>query len=203
MAFSGAGVAVGAAFAGSLAGFLAFALTSPDAAAAVVTALSRTTNANALSALTQALFPAADAKELRARIETPLPREVVLAKVEEMKTDFELVGRDAFMQTELTSAELDAASDPNEANQPTTPCLFLEVPRNSRPLLFRPASSCDTVCARCAVALVYGIQAFAMEDGKSGFGLRGKSPSVRGKPAATTLIVIRDERAARGVRAST
>jgi CRISPR type I-E-associated protein CasA/Cse1 len=150
-----------------------------------------------LSALTQALFRAANAKELRERIEAPLRREAVLSRVEKVKADFELVGPDAFMQSALTPTEIKSAKDPAEASEPATPSLFLDVPRKSRHLLFRPASPCDSVCMPCAVVLVYGIQAFAMEDGKSGFGLRGKSPSVRGAPAATTLILDG------GVRAST
>lgn len=142
-----------------------------------------------LSALTQALFPVANAAALRRRMETPLAREEASRRIGAVKTDFELVGEDGFMQTTLTSDELAHAADPSEATETATASLLLDVPRNSRHLLFRPAAPCDAVCPRCAVVLTYGIQAFAMEDGKSGFGLRGKSPSIRRAPATTTLVV--------------
>lgn len=125
-----------------------------------------------LSALTQALFPAADATELRTRIETPLDREVVRRRVDEVAADFELVGGEEPWMQSPAPASTGAANE--------TSSLFLDVAKH---LLFRPAVQPDALCAPCAVPMIYGLQAFVPKGG------RGYSPSVRGAPPTTTLIV--------------
>lgn len=124
-----------------------------------------------LSALTQALVPARDTRELRERIERPLAARSVDPVLEEARQDFELLGRNAFLQG-------DASADGEEA----TSQLFLDVPSGSNHVLFRPPRRYDGVCAACAVPAVYGIQAFSPSAG------RGKSPGVRGSPPVTTLV---------------
>lgn len=120
-----------------------------------------------LSALTQALFPAKDAKELRERIATPLPRGVVEARIDEVKGDFELLGEGAFLQSSEASARENATS-----------LLFFDVRHD----LFRPAHAYTALCLRCTPAVLYGVHAFANAGG------RGYSPGVRGGPPITTLI---------------
>lgn len=120
-----------------------------------------------LSALTQALFPAKDARELRQRIAEPLSREVVEERIEDVKGDFELLGEGAFLQSSGASARENA-----------TPSLFFD----GRHDLFRPAHAYTALCLRCAPAVLYGVQGFATAGG------RGYSPGVRGGPPITTLI---------------
>src|SRR2546426_3826852 len=124
-----------------------------------------------LSALTQALVPARDTRELRERMERPLAARAVDPVLEETRQDFELLGRNAFLQD-------DASADAEEA----TSQLFLDVPSGSNHILFRPARRYDGMCPPCAVPAVYGIQAFSPSAG------RGKSPGVRGSPPVTTLV---------------
>jgi CRISPR type I-E-associated protein CasA/Cse1 len=127
-----------------------------------------------LSALTQALFPAANAKELRARIEVPLPYAEVLARVEEVRSDFELVGvDDPWMQS---------PSNGQVAGENETPRVFLEIDKHT---LFKPAIRPDALCAPCAVPMVYGLQSFVPMGGS------GYPQNVRGQPPATTLVISR------------
>lgn len=126
-----------------------------------------------LSALTQALFPTANAKELRARIERPLSTAEVLPRLQKVRSDFELVGVDEpWMQSPANGQ----AAGENE-----TPSVFLDVAKH---LLFRPAVRPDALCAPCAVLLVYGLQSFVPKGG------RGYSPNVRGAPPTTTLVLL-------------
>jgi len=120
-----------------------------------------------LSALTQALFPTKDAKELRKRIVEPLSREVVEDRIASFKGDFELIGEQAFLQS----------SDASERENATASLFF-----DSRHDLFRPAHAYDAICLRCAPAVLYGVHAFATSGG------RGYSPSVRGTPPITTMV---------------
>lgn len=120
-----------------------------------------------LSALTQALFPAKDAKALRQRIAEPLPRAVVEERIAGVAGDFDLLGARAFLQT-------DCASERDNA----TASLFFD----ARHDLFRPAHEYEAICLSCAPAILYGVHAFATSGG------RGYSPGVRGTPPITTLV---------------
>jgi CRISPR type I-E-associated protein CasA/Cse1 len=124
-----------------------------------------------LSALTQGLFPAADSKQLRERIRTPLDARSVLRGIEAVKADFELVGGDEpWMQSAPTAG-------PPQANE--TRSLVLDLAKH---LLFRPAVEPDALCAPCAALILYGMQSFVPKGG------RGYSPGVRGAPPTTTLV---------------
>ena len=125
-----------------------------------------------LSALTQALFPAKDAKELRQRIETPLAREVVMKRIEDVKEDFELLRADGFMQTPGVE----------QSGDDETGRLLLDGKGGGATMLFRPATRVTCLCLSCGVLAAYGTQAFAPSGG------RGYSPSVRGAPPITTLL---------------
>lgn len=128
-----------------------------------------------LSSLAQVLFPAANAKALRARIAAPMSRAELDARIAPIERDFDLVGtpeRAGFLQ------------DLGGKDEDGTEKLFLDLNRH---VLFRslrerdPARSVG-VCLGCAVPLLHGVQAFAASGG------RGYSPSVRGRPATTTLV---------------
>ena len=124
-----------------------------------------------LSALTQALFPTANAKELRERISQRLEKDVVLRAVEAVHLDdFELLGvNDPWMQSPG-----EAKSGANETRR-----VLLDVDKH---LLFRPAVRPDALCAPCAVPIVYGLQAFVPMGGT------GYPQNVRGAPPTTTLV---------------
>lgn len=126
-----------------------------------------------LSALTQALFPAKDAKELRKRIAEPLSRTLIEDRIERVKGDFELVGKGAFLQSAETSARENA-----------TPQLFFD----ARHDLFRQAHAYEAICLRCGPVVLYGVHAFATAGG------RGYSPGVRGAPPITTLVKLESVR---------
>jgi len=142
-----------------------------------------------LSALAQALFPAKDATELRTRIETPLPKEQVLERVEEVRRDFELANVEMpwMLGPQLPG---DTSSDNETAR------LFLDVPRNTKHLLFWPGHRHDGMCCGCAVVIVSGLQAFATPDGstpmrdESGRTIKvGFGSSISEGPRITTLVV--------------
>ncbi len=124
-----------------------------------------------LSALTQALFPVANATELRARIDTPMKRQEVAHKVDGVMREFELTGDTRWMQ-------LDPAIEGKE-----TPArrLLLDVDKH---LLFRPRIAPGGLCPPCATILLYGFLAFAPSGGS------GYVQGVRGSPCTTTLISI-------------
>lgn len=124
-----------------------------------------------LSALTQALLPATDTKELRARLAEPLPRKVVDEAIARVAQDFELLGDAPFLQDPSASGE-----------DNDTSLLLLDVSQTSGIPLKRPLEPHDALCARCAALALYGIQSFAAAGG------RGYSPGVRGSPPATTLV---------------
>jgi CRISPR type I-E-associated protein CasA/Cse1 len=119
-----------------------------------------------LSALTQALFPVADAKAWRARLATPMSRVEVESQIAKVEADFELVGSPGFLQEK-----------PGDENSQTG-----ELVPDAGHELFRPAFPFRAICSRCAPALIFGAQAFAPAGG------RGYSPSVRGNPPVTTLL---------------
>lgn len=122
-----------------------------------------------LSALTQALFPVADAKAWKARLAKPMSRREVETRIAEVKADFEIVGSPGFLQ-EIQPVLKDQDNETGEL-----------VPDAGHEL-FRPAFPFVAICVRCAPALVFGAQAFAPSGG------RGYSPSVRGNPPVTTLL---------------
>ncbi|HOU93578.1 MAG TPA: type I-E CRISPR-associated protein Cse1/CasA, partial [Polyangiaceae bacterium] len=128
-----------------------------------------------LSALAQALFTPDKRNELRQRLTKPMSRREFDDRVAPVEQDFELVGtakRAGFMQ--------DAVEDQEDGTE------YLLLDRVGH-VLFRSLSDRDParsigLCTCCAVPLLYGVQAFAASGG------RGYSPSVRGRPATTTLI---------------
>src|SRR5262245_9837620 len=77
-----------------------------------------------LSALTQALFPAGDRRELANHLREPLSERKVDARLEDVRGDFELVGKGAFLQDEV---DVDA--------EESTSQLFLDLPSGSNHLL--------------------------------------------------------------------
>jgi CRISPR type I-E-associated protein CasA/Cse1 len=128
-----------------------------------------------LSALAQSLFTPENRKELRRRIDKPMSKAEFEQNVASCADDFELVGsgkRPGFLQ------------DLGGKNEDGTEYLLLDLVGH---VLFRslpdrdPARSVG-LCVPCAVPLLYGVQSFAASGG------RGYSPSVRGRPATTTLI---------------
>lgn len=129
-----------------------------------------------LSALTQALFPPKDKRELRERIEKPLGRSVVEARIRAVMSDFELVAtpkKPGFMQI---------AGGKNEER--TDKLLFgLEKHVLTRSIHQRGAIRDSSICAACAVPLLYAAHAFAPAGG------RGWYSSVRGSPCCTTLMI--------------
>jgi CRISPR type I-E-associated protein CasA/Cse1 len=130
-----------------------------------------------LSALTQALFPPRDSRELARRLAEPLAPRTVSARINEVAEEFNLFGTKPFLQ--------DASK---EVLENETSRLFLDLPSGSRHLLFRPATTHRGICAPCAVPALYGAQAFAPSGG------RGLSPGVRGAPPITTLVVANEVR---------
>jgi CRISPR type I-E-associated protein CasA/Cse1 len=130
-----------------------------------------------LSVLTQALFIPTDAQELAERMAKPLDRKTAEAAISGVLSDFELVGKGAFMQDDTCSG-----------NENETERLFLDLPSGTNHTLFRPAYSHTGLCAACAVPAVYGLQSFAAAGG------RGFSPGVRFRPPVTTLVWRRSAR---------
>jgi CRISPR type I-E-associated protein CasA/Cse1 len=121
-----------------------------------------------LSALVQALFPARDKAELKQRIETPLPRADVEARIRPVLGDFDLFGPTPFLQ--ITPPP----SAPKEGG--AAPFVFTKTD------LFQPQVRVDAVSLPIALVTLFVEQTYA---GGAG---RGYGSGPGGQPGAFTLI---------------
>lgn len=120
-----------------------------------------------LSALVQALFPAKDKAELKQRIEEPLTRADVEARIRPVLGDFDLFGPTPFLQ-------ITPPSDPPKKG--AAPFVFAEAD------LFQPQMRVDAVSLSIALVTLFIEQTYA---GGAG---RGYGAGPGGQPGAFTLI---------------
>lgn len=117
-----------------------------------------------LSALTQALFAAADKDELERRLERPLSKAEVDAAIAEHGADFELFDPGRFLQ------------GPAASTKGAAPFVF---PRED---LFPSARRTSALCPEIALVALYAEQAFAGAPGQP------HTPGPSGQPGAWTVI---------------
>ncbi|MCK6591224.1 MAG: type I-E CRISPR-associated protein Cse1/CasA, partial [Polyangiaceae bacterium] len=122
-----------------------------------------------LSALVQALFPAKTKGELKQRIETPLTRADVEARIRPVLGDFDLFGPTPFLQITPPPAA-------HKKEKGAAPFVFC------REDLFQPAVRVDAVSIPVALVTIFAEQAYAGGAGS------GHSTGPSGMPGAFTLI---------------
>jgi CRISPR type I-E-associated protein CasA/Cse1 len=120
-----------------------------------------------LSALVQALFPAKTKGELKQRLETPLMRADVEARIQPVLGDFDLFGPTPFLQ--ITPL-------PDSPKKGAAPFVFAE------PDLYQPQVRLD------AVSLPIALVALFIEQTYAGGAGRGYGAGPGGQPGAFTLI---------------
>lgn len=120
-----------------------------------------------LSALVQALFPAKTKGELKQRIETPLTRADVEARIRPVLGDFDLFGPTPFLQI---------TPPPDPPKKGAAPFVFAEAD------LFQPQVHID------AVSLPIALVALFIEQTYAGGAGRGYGAGPGGQPGAFTLI---------------
>jgi CRISPR type I-E-associated protein CasA/Cse1 len=121
-----------------------------------------------LSALVQALLPAKDDRELKLRLDAPLPRADVEARINPVLGDFDLFGAAPFLQ-------IVAPNDP-PATGGAAPFVFGSVD------LYQPTVPVDAISLPIALVTVFIEQTYA---GGAG---RGYGAGPGGQPGALTLV---------------
>lgn len=120
-----------------------------------------------LSALVQALFPAKDKRELEARLDTPLARGAVEARIAPVLTEFELFGPTPFLQITPPSDTPDGGA---------APFVFGAAD------LYQPSVQIDGLSIPVALVAIFAEQTY------SGGAGRGYAAGPGGQPGAFTLI---------------
>jgi CRISPR type I-E-associated protein CasA/Cse1 len=120
-----------------------------------------------LSALVQALFPACTSAELGQRIDTPLLRDEVMARIAPVLTEFDLFGPTPFLQVTPPA---------NPPDKGAAPFVF---PSDD---LFQPQVRIDALSLPIALVMVFIEQTYA---GGAG---RGYGAGPAGQPGAFTLL---------------
>jgi len=121
-----------------------------------------------LSALVQALFPAKDKRELKLRLEIPLTRTDVDARTSSVLRDFDLFGKEPFLQ-------IVPPNNPPE-NKGATPFVFGPAD------LYPPAVRVDAISLPIALVALFAEQAYAGQGG------RGHIVGLCDQPGAFTMI---------------
>lgn len=121
-----------------------------------------------LSALVQALFPARNKRELKLRLDIPLARQQVEARIKPVLGDFDLFGPTPFLQI----------APPNEP--PTT--------GGAAPFVFGPADIYLPAVAVGPISIPIALVAIFIEQTYAGGAGRGYGAGPGGQPGAFTLI---------------